>query len=306
VVLGLIGFSAAIAPVLWVVPPSNSSGAGRFLYLAGAWLCLPLGCGLSRLDSDAAVGRSTLRRTLFGATFTLLALCSLWSLRYQAAIWRAATSLARESIAQMKPHASGHQKLFVTNLPGQFVEGPYVLKEYAFAYYFQNPGLQVPARPMALEYTARGVRFAGWLKGSDRSPDAAETKIDLRLDVPSVEPMPRGGIDAPRAHSVVRQPFDLTGWAIDTSAAVGTGVDTVHVQAYPDPGSGRPPTWIDVASYGESRRNVSDKFGSQFSNSGWTVRVSGLASGTYMLAAFPHDRLASAFTPPFTRVVIIK
>ena len=43
-------------------------------------------------------------------------------------------------------------------------------------------------------------------------------------------------IDTPRARQDVNQPFMIAGWAADLDAAVGTGIDTLHVWAYPSTG----------------------------------------------------------------------
>ena len=40
-------------------------------------------------------------------------------------------------------------------------------------------------------------------------------------------------IDVPRSQQAVEQPFVLAGWAADLDAASGTGIDTLHVWAYP-------------------------------------------------------------------------
>ena len=53
-------------------------------------------------------------------------------------------------------------------------------------------------------------------------------------------------LDTPVLGSEVVPPFVVAGWAIDLAAWSGTGVDAVHVWAYPTPGSGE--------SYRERRR----------------------------------------------------
>ena len=77
-----------------------------------------------------------------------------------------------------------------------------------------------------------------------------------------------------------------------------SGVDTVHVWAYPTDGSA--PKLVGVAEMGRSRPDVAAAFGSsKFGNSGWAVRGT-LPPGTYTLVAFSHSSVANAFNLVFT------
>ncbi len=99
-------------------------------------------------------------------------------------------------------------------------------------------------------------------------------------------------LDVPSAGSTVRQPFRVAGWAIDQSAASGTGVDAVHVYAYPSDSSGAPPgppALGRVARYGVSRTGVGAAYGSRFNNSGYSVDITGLPAGHYHLVVYAHS-----------------
>ena len=104
-------------------------------------------------------------------------------------------------------------------------------------------------------------------------------------------------IDAPRDGDVLDQPFLLGGWALDAGAPFDTGVDAVHVWAYPEPGSGRLPVFLGVARYGDARPDVGAAFGPAFAPSAFGLIVSGLAPGTYDLAVFARRTGTRTFAP---------
>jgi hypothetical protein len=87
----------------------------------------------------------------------------------------------------------------------------------------------------------------------------------------------------------------LAGWAIDLDTDIGTGVDTLHVWAYP--ATGEAPRWVGVATYGGERPDVGAIFGDQFTESGYGIRVRGLEPGTYDLAVFAWSTVQNRFVP---------
>ncbi len=102
-------------------------------------------------------------------------------------------------------------------------------------------------------------------------------------------------IDAPANGATVTGGFTVAGWAIDRGAATGSGVDAVHVYAYPNPGSGTPPVFLGSAGYGGARGDVGGVYGAQFTNSGYGVAGS-LGAGTYQVVAYAHSTVTGAFT----------
>ena len=102
-------------------------------------------------------------------------------------------------------------------------------------------------------------------------------------------------LDSPANGATVGQAFQVSGWAFDRAATTGTGVDFVHVYAYPNPGSGQAPVFLGAAPYGQSRGDVGAAFGSQFTNTGYTLQVGALAPGPYQLAVYAHSIVSGSY-----------
>ena len=81
----------------------------------------------------------------------------------------------------------------------------------------------------------------------------------IRVTVTAPVSIPRMAVDLPVANQVVSQNFRVAGWALDLGASSGTGVDAVHIWAYPI--SGAPPRLVGVATIGRSRPDVAGAFG---------------------------------------------
>lgn len=103
-------------------------------------------------------------------------------------------------------------------------------------------------------------------------------------------------VDLPAQNATVPYMFAIAGWAADLGAAQGTGVDTLHVWAYPNPGSGAPPVFVGVAPYGFARPDVAAAFGRpQLANAGFAMTVSSLGPGVYDLVVFAHSVVTASF-----------
>lgn len=113
--------------------------------------------------------------------------------------------------------------------------------------------------------------------------------IDLTVAGPAMS------IDGPLSGTTQLQPFLVSGWAIDQAAASGSGVDAIHIWAFPVGSSSGGPTFAGVGSYGAARGDVGAAFGSQFTNSGYNTYVTGLPSGTYDLFVFAHSVVTGTF-----------
>ena len=102
-------------------------------------------------------------------------------------------------------------------------------------------------------------------------------------------------VDTPVEGSRVDQPFLVAGWAIDRQAASGTGVDAVHVYAYPADGSGAPtgasPVFLGAASYGSWRPDVAGLFGEQIRDCGHQMDAGGLGGGFYNLVVYARSAM---------------
>jgi RHS repeat-associated protein len=129
------------------------------------------------------------------------------------------------------------------------------------------------------------------------------TPAVVNLTVPTSDPLM--WIDIPAEQASVGQPFTVAGWAIDRGAPSGTGVDTVHVWAYRNPGSGEAAVFLGVAGYGSSRPDIGAAYGSRFTNSGYWLTVSGHPPGVYYLIVYAHSTVTGTFAAALTRTVVV-
>jgi len=103
----------------------------------------------------------------------------------------------------------------------------------------------------------------------------------------------QSAIDLPAPNTAVHGPFIVAGWALDLAATTGSGVDAVHVWAYPL--SGAAPTFLGAASYGDVRPDIGGLFGDQFAPASYYLPVSHLAPGEYDLVVYPHSAVIGDF-----------
>jgi hypothetical protein len=118
---------------------------------------------------------------------------------------------------------------------------------------------------------------------------------------------PQTIIDVPSASASVGRAFYVGGWAADLDSTVDSGVNTVHVWAYPIDASGHGgnPIFIGPATYGGARPDVAAVYGDRFANSGYGVIANTLPPGTYDIAVFAYSTVVNNFTPAkVVRVVV--
>jgi hypothetical protein len=109
----------------------------------------------------------------------------------------------------------------------------------------------------------------------------------------NVIPGPFLTIEAPSA-GTKGQPVTVSGWAVDGTAASGTGIDGVHVYAYNSAGT---PTFLGAATYGISRPDVGASLGARFTPSGFTITSpTVLPPGPYTLVAYGHSTATDTFS----------
>jgi WD40 repeat protein len=99
-------------------------------------------------------------------------------------------------------------------------------------------------------------------------------------------------IDSP-APGTTASPFVVAGWAIDQAAASGTGIDLVHVWAFPVEGGA--PLFAGAAEYGGARRDIGALFGERFAAAGYSLHVNSLPSGSYDLVVYPRSTVTGDF-----------
>ena len=295
--LGVLCGAAAltsIAPVLWAtLVPGNTSG-NRFLYLPGVWFAVLLAAGTARLRGAV--------RGIAAAVILILATTSLY---YQARIWRDASRLSRAAIDQLRPYADSSAPLFITNLPGLYADGPYVLNTLAVTSYFHGAFPPIDGNRMALKFDRGATIFSFWLT-ERRAARAGERTVTLDVPVWTAEPHPLAEVETPARGATVTQPFAIRGWAIDANARQGTGIDLVNVYAYPVPGTDAQAVLLGRARDGEARVDVARRYGARFAPSGFTLEASGLPPGRYRLAVFVRSAVGRTRDPVWTAEVTVE
>jgi hypothetical protein len=145
-------------------------------------------------------------------------------------------------------------------------------------------------------YGAYDLTFVRWSGGR------AVARQDVRITL-NAQGSNRVGsqtiIDAPSENRIVGSAFYVGGWAADLASAVDSGVNTVHVWAYPVDQSGNRlnPIFLGPASYGGARPDVAAVYGARFADSGYGIIVSTLPPGTYDIAVFAYSTVVNNFTP---------
>jgi YD repeat-containing protein len=109
----------------------------------------------------------------------------------------------------------------------------------------------------------------------------------------TVQANPHMNVDVPAPNSAMNQTFTIGGWAIDEAASSGTGVSTLHVYAYPNPGSGQAPIFLGVPTFG-NRPDIAAYYGSQFLGSGFSLTAT-LSPGTYYLYVAAWSTVTNSF-----------
>ena len=117
--------------------------------------------------------------------------------------------------------------------------------------FFKSAGMAA-AGASALSFATERDAEAALQNVNTRSIPADLKITDLRVAVIGNAPMtcPIIRIDTPMNGASVRQPFVLSGWAIDASAAT-LGIATLHVWGFPI--AGGDPRFLGVANHGAAK-----------------------------------------------------
>lgn len=177
----LASFGLTVLPILWLRLYPGTSASGRVLYLPGVALALLAAAGWQTL----AARRLEWPRWLAVGALAAVAATAVLSLEAQRAGWAQAVRLSRATIAAFRPFVTDPGPLHIDNLPLWFAEGPYVIKSYAFAYYY------FPARVPVVSATALTL-----------------TSVDGRVTVTTREAEPGAPAAGPGARAI-RLPIDL-------------------------------------------------------------------------------------------------
>jgi hypothetical protein len=147
---------------------------------------------------------------------------------------------------------------------------------------------------MAVTYVRGETWFGGWMEPA-HPPTGSFRNVTLNLPIHIPEFAPRIEIVSPASGVMLRQPFMMTGWAVDSVAPIGCGVDVVQVYAHFADGRS---AFMGNTEYGEASPALVSSLGSRFRNCGWTFIVRGLPAGTHLLTAHPRDTVRAEFTEP--------
>jgi hypothetical protein len=101
-------------------------------------------------------------------------------------------------------------------------------------------------------------------------------------------------LDDPRPGQTLAPAIVVRGWTLDQSAASGSGVDAVHVYAFPNPGSGAPPVFLGSAAFVD-RDDVAAAFGDRYRHTGFELTVGSLAPGPWMIVASARSTVTGSF-----------
>jgi hypothetical protein len=174
-----LGFLVTLLPVVWTTASSAATSGGRYLYLPGLFVVAALACGfdgleraMPRLGGRGPVVTASLLAPLVGL--------GLLTLAWQRDMWLAASRVSRAAILAFEPYVASRRSVYIPNLPLQFVQGPYILKDYAFQYYYGLDGRTVPpvrARSLFLSYQGGTIRVARVVE--DRAPAADDQVLVL-------------------------------------------------------------------------------------------------------------------------------
>jgi hypothetical protein len=109
---------------------------------------------------------------------------------------------------------------------------------------------------------------------------------------------PQVVIDMPSRRLAAGQPFVVAGWAADLDDDLDTGVDAVHVWAYPL--NGADPLFLGNAALRGTRPDVGAVYGRRFGRAGYSLTAEGLPTGDYDLAVFAWSTVLQGFAPAKT------
>jgi hypothetical protein len=170
----LVCFFVTLTPVAWVGILPGVTTPGRFLYLPSVWAALFAAACLDVSEIQNAAWRAS---GVIAMSVILVIQAS--SILYQAQIWRLASDVSRATVAEMRSYAGFQRPLYIENMPNGFIEGPYVLKDYAFLFYFGSDfHPSVRARGVSLKVVHGRPAFSGWNDNEDRRP--GERSVHLR------------------------------------------------------------------------------------------------------------------------------
>ena len=137
------------------------------------------------------------------------------------------------------------------------------------------------------------------------SLDASFNAKSVDITVLAPQPDPWMSVEGPPSDSIQPNTFTVSGWALDRGADTGSGVDGVHVWAFPaDPAASA--RFLGVATSGISRPDVGGVFGAQFTNSGFRLAAGPLPPGRYTITVFVHSSVTGTFNQERSLPIVVR
>lgn len=154
-----------------------------------------------------------------------------------------------------------------------------------------------------------GVAFVGAYNFVFRGPDGDRQVRIILNPKGSGRVGPQIVIDTPSRGArgfvlAAGEPFTVAGWAADLDAGGDTGVDAVHVWAYPR--NGADPILLGQAALRGARPDVAAVFGDRFKMAGYGLTAAGLPAGDYDVAVFAWSTVLQGFAPASTVPVRVR
>jgi hypothetical protein len=176
-----VAFLIATLPVCWFGLSPDSTVAGRYAYLPGVWGAILIGAAVAAIAEILTPPAAALS--------SLMLIYGGLSLSYQVDVWTRACQMSRDVLAQLEPYRGRRDvALSIENMPFMFVEGPYVLKAYAFRFYRDDresplPPVKALAFTVKFAWNSQTVATAGIDPSSDYldRPPAGRTEQSIRL-----------------------------------------------------------------------------------------------------------------------------
>jgi len=160
---------------------------------------------------------------------------------------------------------------------------------------FTNTGFGLTTNPLPPGGYTLAVYAHSVVNNSWNTPSL----VNVTVTAPPSHPLM--WVDLPAQNQTLSQNILVAGWAVDTAAASGPGVDAVHVWAYPSDGSA--PKFVGAAGLGGGRPDIGNWLGPQFGIAGFSVGGT-LPPGTYTLVVFAHSVVTGTFNN--VQVIIIR
>ena len=143
---------------------------------------------------------------------------------------------------------------------------------------FRDHTADLGGAPLVASLSSWGVDAAGELYLVNHG---AGTILRIR---PDTEPEALLRLEVPAYGATLREPFILTGWALDPDASGGSGIDQLQVWALPFAGGS--PIFAGTPVSGISRPDVAAIYGAEGQNAGFALIGNRIPPGRYYLAAF--------------------